>query len=440
MMEASPEQQPASVPQGAKQAGEVRSRWEWTEPSVWTDRMLETLERGVKGGKWYSLVDKVWDMGNLRAAFAAVERNDGAPGVDNKSVQAFGRDLDRQLERLQKELQEGRYRPRPARRVWIDKPGSKKKRPLGIPTVRDRVVEAALKHVIEPIFEKGFSANSHGFRPGRSCKSALHEVDGLLGEGNHIVVEVDIQGFFDHIDHDKLLSLVSDRISDGRILGLVGLMLKRGVLDEGVPEPTLKGTPQGGVVSPLLANIYLDGLDHRMEESGYRMVRYADDFVVLCEDHGEAGRCMEVLAEWAEGMHLTLHPEKTDMVDMSVPGAGFGFLGYWFQRSRRNGNLFRVPSEKSKHKLRARLRPYLKRTSGISLEATVNQINPILRGWFNYFDESLPSSLNGVSAWVRMRLRSILRKRHKKKGRGRGNDHQRWPNAYFAELGLHTMP
>jgi RNA-directed DNA polymerase len=170
-------------------------------------------------------------------------------------VRAYGLDLDKQLERLEKELREGSYRPRPARRKWIDKPGSDKKRPLGIPTVRDRVVETALKHVLEPIFEHGFSENSHGFRPGRSCKSALAQVDGLLEEGKHVVLEVDIQGFFDHIDHGKLLGLVSEKVSDGRVLALIRLMLERGVLDEDRLYETEESTPQGGVVSPLLANI-----------------------------------------------------------------------------------------------------------------------------------------------------------------------------------------
>lgn len=291
---------PAAVPpvNGAKQAGETRSQWEWAEPAVWTDKMLEALDTGVKGGKWFSLVDKVRGMGNLQSVFRSVERNDGACGVDNISVRAFGRDLGKQLERLQKELREGSYCPRPARRKWIDKPGSGKKRPLGIPTVRYRVVETALKHVLEPIFEHGFSENSHGFRPGRSCKSALSQVDGLLDEGNLTVLEVDIQGFFDHIDHGQLLGLVSEKVSDGRVLALVRSMLERGVLDEGRLYETEEGTPQGGVISPLLANIYLDGLDHLMEESGHRMVRYADDFVILCRDAGEAETCLAMVTQW----------------------------------------------------------------------------------------------------------------------------------------------
>jgi len=432
------ENQPATVPERTKQAGELRARWHWTEPCVWSERMLEALENGVKGGKWFSLVDKVWKMNNLRAAFEAVKRNDGAAGVDNISIQGFERDLDKQLERLQQELQQGCYQPRPARRKWIDKPGSQAKRPLGIPTVRDRVVEAALKQVIEPIFEHQFHACSYGFRPCRSAKGALSEVDQLIAQGKLAVIEVDIQGYFDHIDHGKLLSLVSEKISDGRVLALIETMLKRGVMDEDRLYATQEGTPQGGVISPLLANIYLNGLDHRMSENGYQMVRYADDFVILCESKEQTQDCLALLTTWVEEMSLTLHPEKTGVVDMQTPGSSFDFLGYRYVHTQR-GNQQRFVSDKSKQKLRHTLRPYLKRTNGFSLDCIIQQINPILRGWFTYFKESHPNSLTGMLGWVRMRLRSILRKRQKKKGRARGLDHHRWPNTYFEELGLYTV-
>jgi RNA-directed DNA polymerase len=432
------ESQPATVPERTKQAGELRARWHWTEPCVWSERMLEALENGVKGGKWFSLVDKVWKMSNLRAAFEAVKRNDGAAGVDNISIQCFERDLDKQLERLYKELQQGYYQPRPARRKWIDKPGSQTKRPLGIPTVRDRVVEAALKQVIEPIFEHQFHACSYGFRPCRSAKGALSEVGQLIAQGKLAVIEVDIQGYFDHIDHDKLLSLVSEKISDGRVLALIEKMLKRGVMDKDRLYATQEGTPQGGVISPLLANIYLNGLDHLMSENGFQMVRYADDFVILCESKEQTQDCLNLLTTWVEEMSLTLHPEKTGVVDMQIPGSSFDFLGYSYVHTQR-GNQQRFVSDKSTQKLRHTLRPYLKRTNGFSMDCIIRQINPILRGWFTYFKESHPNSLTGMSGWVRMRLRSILRKRQKKKGRARGLDHQRWPNTYFEELGLYTV-
>ena len=440
------EDQLAPVPQNkAKQARESRARihakWAWVEPSAWTENMLKALETGVKGGKWFSLIDKVWKKENLRAAYQAVKRNGGAPGIDHVSIEQFGSGLEQHLERLHQQLREGSYRPQAARRKWIDKAGGKGKRALGIPTVRDRVVEAALKHAIEPIFECEFSDCSHGFRPWRSTKSALKEVDRLLKEGNLAVVELDIQSYFDCIAHDRLLEKVADRISDSRVLELISGMLKRGVLDGERHDETTKGTPQGGVVSPLLSNIYLNELDHEMEQSGYHLVRYADDLVVLCNGSEQAQACLELLRRQMASMGLSLHPEKTGVVDMTEPGASFDFLGYRFMRAKRSGKLRRYVSDKSKQKLRSRLRPYLKRSNGHSLEAIITKMNPILRGWYAYFKhvQSTPSALTEMDGWVRMRLRSILRARRKRKGQGRGRDHHRWPNGYFEKHGLFTM-
>lgn len=438
-MNSSREERPAIVSEKTKQAGEIHAKWHWTEPSVWTDNMLKALESGVKGGKWFSLIDKVWSLDNLRSAYAEVRRNGGAPGIDNQSVERFGRDLDEQLARLHQDLKEGRYQTRPARRKWIDKPGSNSKRPLGIPTVRDRVVEAALKHVIEPIFERDFADCSYGFRPGRGTKNALREVDRLLKEGHLVVVEVDIQSFFDRINHDRLMTLVERRVSDGRVLELIRMMLARGVMDEDRYQPTLEGTPQGGVISPLLANIYLDGLDHEMHQAGYRLVRYADDLVVLCDSPDQAQSALARLSAWMEAMELSLHPEKTGVVDMTSLGAWFDFLGYRFTRTKRTGRLRCFVSWKSKRKIRQRLRPYLKRCNGLSLEAIIQKVNPILEGWYGYFKHSGATSLESVDGWVRMRLRSILRKRRGREGRGRGDDHKRWPNDYFVERGLFTI-
>ena len=434
------EQPPAAVPEKAKQAGEIHAKWLWTKPCVWTDNMLRALESGVKGDKWFSLIDKVWKKENLRVAFDAVKRNKGAAGIDHISVRHFERNLDSQLERLHQQLKEGRYQPQAARRKWIDKPGSKARRPLGIPTVRDRVVETALKQVIEPIFEREFADCSHGFRPGRGCRSALSEVDRLLKkEGKFTVVEVDIQRFFERIDHDRLLELVADRISDGRVLTLIESMLQRGVMDDERHQQTVEGTPQGGVISPLLANIYLNGLDHEMQQAGYHLVRYADDLVVLCDEPGQAPGALEHLSGWIESMGLTLHPDKTGVVEMTEPGAWFDFLGYRFMHARKSGKLRGFVSDKSKQRLRERTKPYLRRCNGRSLEAILAKINPILRGWYGYFKHSNPASLGEMDGWVRMRLRCILRKRRKQRGRGLGKSHHRWPNAYFVEHGLFTM-
>ena len=381
----------------------------------------------------------MWNKENLRSAYAEVRRNGGAAGIDHISLERFGHHLDEELERLHQQLKGGTYQPQAARRHWIDKPGSPAKRPLAIPAVRDRVVEAALKHVIEPIFEREFADCSHGFRPGRGTKSALREVDRRLREGHLMVVEVDIQNYFESIDHDRLLAQIEQRISDGRVLELIRQLLKRGVREGDEHHPTLTGTPQGGVISPLLANLYLNELDHQLQQAGYRLVRYADDLVVLCDDPEQAACCLEHLGRGMEALGLQLHPEKTRVVDMNKPGAWFDFLGYRFNRTQGRGYLRRFVSAKSQRRLREKLRPYLTRCNGHSLETIIHQHNPILRGWYEYFKHVRLNNLEEVDGWVRMRLRSILRKRRKGQGRGRGSDHHRWPNRYFTQQGLFTL-
>ncbi|MEO5367744.1 MAG: group II intron reverse transcriptase/maturase [Magnetococcus sp. WYHC-3] len=398
--------------------------------------MLATLETGVKGGKWFSLADKVWREDNLRAAFDHVAANKGSAGVDHVVVTEYAERLDGEIAKLAEELQTGTYRPQPLKRVYIDKLGSVEKRPLGIPTVRDRTVHGAVKQVVEPIFEAGFAANSYGFRPGRGCKDALREVQRLLDAGWTQVVDVDIKSFFDTIDHELLMKQIEARISDGRLLDLMRLFLKQGVLDGTEHWEPEEGTPQGGVISPLLANIYLNPLDWLMLKGGCQLVRYADDMVILCRNAAEAEAALNLIRQWMEGVRLKLHPEKTRIVDIAQPGAHFDFLGYRFKRTAASKRLIRVPRPKSMRKLHEGLCPITKRCNGHSLEEIIRRINRKLRGWFEYFKHSYPTVLKGVDGWVRMRLRSILRKRSKRKGRGRGADHHRWPNAYFAEHGL----
>ena len=273
---------------GGKRAGAAEPARSTAAPPVWTKRMLTTLDEGVEGGKWYSLIDKVYRETTLHAAFEAVSSNDGAAGVDHVSTEQYGANLDVNLARLGEALRADSYRPQAIRRHYIPKPGSQEKRPLGIPTVQDRVVQTALRMVIEPIFERDFAAQSYGFRPGRGCKDALRRVDELLKSGHIHVVDADLRSYFDTIPKDRLLALVAGKIADRRILSLVQAFLEQGVLDgaeEVVPE---QGTPQGAVISPLLSNIYLDPLDHLMAELGFEMVRYADDFVVLCRSPEDA--------------------------------------------------------------------------------------------------------------------------------------------------------
>ena len=424
---------PAQVPARAKQAGEARDRWSWAEPLVWTERMLTALEEGVKGGKWYSLIDKVYAEPVLGAALARVAANQGAAGVDHVTIARFTSERDANLRRLSEELRSGTYRPQAIRRHYIPKPGSREKRPLGIPTVRDRVVQTALRAVLEPIFEQGFAAHSYGFRPHRGCKDALRRVDGLLKAGHVHIVDADLKSYFDTIPKDRLLAQLGRKVADGRILALVEAFLNQGVLDgteEWTPE---EGTPQGAVISPLLSNIYLDPLDHLMAEAGYEMVRYADDFVVLCRSPEEAAAALVAVRRWTAEAGLTLHPSKTRLVD--ARSKGFDFLGYRFNAGRR------WPRSKSLRKLKDTIRATTKRTSGHSLPQIVADVNRTLGGWFEYFKHSHRWIFRILDSWIRRRLRSLLRKRLGRRGIARvhGDDHRRWPNAFFAEHGLFSL-
>ena len=425
------EEKPTPVPE-AKQVGEVRARWAWTEPAVWTERMLTALQVGVKGGIWFSLIDKVYKPGNLRAAFAQVKANQGAAGVDHQTIAMFEANLDTNLTQVSQQLADGSYRPQAVRRHWIAKPGSKEKRPLGIPTVRDRVVETALRNVMEPIFERDFAEHSYGFRPERGCKDALRRVAYLLKAGYTVVVDADMQSYFDTIPKQKLKGQVAEKVADSRVLELVEAMLQQEVM-EGLRYWTPEaGTPQGAVISPLLSNIYLDPLDHEMAHSGYEMVRYADDFVILCRSEAEARAALAKVQEWTAQAGLRLHPEKTRIVDATQRG-GFDFLGYHFERG------YRWPRRKSVAKLKATIRSKTRRTHGHSLRTTIETVNQTLTGWFGYFKHSHKTAFPALDKWMRMRLRSILRHRRKRKGRARGTDNVRWPNAYFVAQGLFSL-
>lgn len=425
----------AGLPGEAREAEEARQRrerWSWVEPEVWTDRMLAALEEGVKGGRWFSLVDKVYAERTLRLAWERVERNHGAAGVDRQSIEAFAARAARYLAELAGDLRAGTYRPQSVRRVMIPKPGRPEQRPLGIPTVKDRVVQTALKLVLEPIWEAEFAEQSYGFRPRRGCKDALRRVVELLDGGATWVVDVDLKSYFDCIPHGWLMKEVEKRVADGRVLELLQAYLSQQVMDGLEQWQPEGGTPQGAVISPLLANVYLDPLDKAMMEQGHQMIRYADDMVVLCRSREEAEAALELLGEWVKAHGLTLHPEKTRVVDASQRG-GFDFLGYHFERG------MRWASGRSVKQFRAAIRTKTRRTNGHSLATIVAEVNPIVRGWFGYFKHSHRTTFRPLDQWVRMRLRSILRRRHGRKGRGRGLDHQRWPNAFFAEQGLFTM-
>lgn len=417
----------------AKQGREVPQKWAWTEASVWTERMVATLERGIKGGKWFSLVDKVWKKENLQSAAAQVRANGGAAGVDGLSCEAYLKDGALRLERLQAKLQQDSYRPHPVKRVWIPKLGSRELRPLGVPTVEDRIVQTALRNVIEPIFENLFAEHSYGFRPGRGAKGALRRVAQLLKAGNVWVVDADLKAYFDTIPQEPLMRLVEEQIADRRVLEMIRTMLEQGVMETAKEwQPTEQGTPQGAVISPLLANLYLNPLDQWMARQGKEMVRYADDFVILCQSQSEAQEVLEQLRQWTGAAGLTLHPVKTRIVDASQRG-GFDFLGYHFERGHR------WPREKSRKKFRDTIRQKIRRRDPRPLNQIIADVNRTLRGWFNYFQHSVANVFAPEDRWVRQKLRTLLRRRHKGQGRARGRDHQRWPNAYFAELGLFSL-
>jgi RNA-directed DNA polymerase len=394
--------------------------------------MLTALEQGVKGGKWFSLMDKVTDPKTLWRGFEQVKANQGAAGVDRQSVEDFERHLIKNLKQLSEQLRDGTFQPQPVRRVWIPKPGSTEKRPLGIPTVRDRVVQAALRMVLEPIFERDFAEHSYGFRPNRGCKDALRHVDDLLKQGYTWIVDADLKSYFDTIPQDRLIERVEEKVSDGRVIGLVEQYLNQQVMDSGKSWTPEAGTPQGAVLSPLLSNIYLDPLDRAMAAAGIEMVRYADDFVILSRSQRGAEHALEQVRQWTAQVGLVLHPVKTRIVDATQPG-GFDFLGYHFECGKR------WPREKSLRKFRDTIRAKTRRTNGYSLKVIVEDLNRTLQGWFGYFKHSYPTTFRTQDGWVRGRLRSILRKRSGRRGHACGEDHHRWPNAFFAEQGLFSL-
>jgi RNA-directed DNA polymerase len=294
-------------------------------------------------------------------------------------------------------------------------------------------VQGALRHVLEPIFEAEFAEQSYGFRPGRGAKDALRRVDTLLKAGHVWVVDADLKSYFDTIPHDRLLALVKQRVADGRVLALVESFLRAGVLEEAKGwRPTECGTPQGGVISPLLANLYLDPLDHQMAAAGWEMVRYADDFVILCHSEAEAQAALAAVRAWVAEAGLTLHPEKTRVVDATQRG-GFDFLGYHFERA------MRWPREKSLKKLKERVRAKTLRTDGRRLRAIVADVNRTVRGWYGYFQHSKANVFATVDGYVRRRLRSLLEKRRGHARPGLGAAHQRWPNEWFARRGLLSL-
>lgn len=391
--------------------------------------MLTALQRD-KPTKWYSINDKLFSHGNLKASWKYVRSRSKAVGVDRQSLAGFEKNRKEYLENLQVDLKSGTYRPAPVMRKWVPKLGSKQMRPIGISTVRDRVVHTAVKQLIEPIFERQFLDCSYGFRPERSAKDALRAVQALLDQGHHWIVDADIESFFDSIDHQVLTDALRTQIVDGKVLQLIDVLVKQPVMEGKVRTTPTKGMPQGSILSPLLANIYLHSMDQTLIKSGLHLVRYADDLVILCQSEAEAHAALVTLQAECARLKLKAHPEKTKIV--SVNTDGFDFLGYHFRGEKRH------PRNKSMNKWRAHIKLRTPRSFGQSINEAIKAVNTVVLGVVNYFQHvSYKSVFAKWDAYIRRRLRAILlRQLGKSYTFGQGQAHNRWNNRWFADQGL----
>lgn len=410
--------------------------------------------------KWYSLIDKIWAKPNLEEAFKEVKRNRGAAGIDRVTVKAFESELEHHLEVLQQALRSKTYRTKPVRRVYIPKADGTQ-RPLGIPTVGDRVVQAAARRILEPIFEEQFEECSFGFRPGRSAHMALEKIRRDLNDGYRYIIDADLKSYFDTIPHEKLIEKVRETVVDGSVLRLLESFLKAGIMEGGSYHLSEQGTPQGGVISPLLANIYLHPLDKAMTERGHRLTRYADDFVICCRSQKGAERVLRSVKRLLEKeLGLIVHPEKTKIVNSKRES--FVFLGHEFKPGKRM-----APSKKAETKFKERVKEITRRNQTVNVEQLVKKVlNPYLRGWGRYFGTGdVGKRYRDWDAWIRRRLRAVqlrswkkVRKLHREMRR-RGWDNRElpglrmtaWrsshstyaqyamPKEYFQEIGLSSL-
>ena len=416
-------------------------------------RRLWAAAKRAPGRRFHALYDRIHRSDVLREAWERVRRNRGSAGLDAQSIAAVEQyGVERFLEELGSKLRAGEYRPQAVLRRYILKSDGKKKRPLGIPTVRDRVAQMAAKLVLEPIFEADFLPCSYGFRPKRGTLMALETLRKLGAKGGHHVFDADIRDYFGSIDHDKLMKLVAQRVSDPRVLKLVRQWLAAGVMEDGVVRANLAGTPQGGVISPLLSNIYLSVLDKlwmRHSAPLGTLVRYADDFVVMSKTKAQCEQAEQRIRVILGRLGLELHPEKTRRVDLYDGKEGFDFLGchlhkhmsgpIWEDRRERVYFLHRWPSARSMQRIRQRVKELTtRRRCHVDLRDVIADLNPLLRGWGNYFRTgNAAQRFNQVDTYVWRRLRDL---RVRRKGRHlRAGEADRWSRDYFWSLGLHRL-
>lgn len=408
-----------------------KDKWKWVEQTIWTKEMLTALDNGVKGNKWYSLIDKIYNPKTLEKAWQSVMKNKGAAGIDDITIKKFTQNKDKYLKEINRDLRKCEYKPSAIRRVNIPK-GDGKTRPLGIPTIKDRIVQSAIKMAIEPIWEKEFIPTSYGFRPGKNAHEAIKEVSKYLEEGYMWVIDADIKGYFDNISHERLIKKVKDKIADGRVLNIIEKFLKARIIEDIKEWTPIKGTPQGGVLSPLLANIYLHSLDLLINSQDSKIIRYADDFVILCRSEEQAKQVKRIIEIWMMENELELQPDKTKICMYN--NDSFEFLGYRFEGK------YKFVRKKSIDKLKEKIRELTKRTCGKNICKIILEVNRILVGWFNYFKYAQGEIHRKMDELIRRRLRAIIRKQKKRPGMGKTlEDHKQWPNVYFAKLGLFSL-